>query len=54
MIEVNAAVASDVSVLGDDPLGNGWILKLRPTNPDELAQLLDHEAYQKKVAEEAH
>lgn len=54
VIEVNAAVASDVSVLGDDPLGNGWILKLRPTNPDELAQLLDHEAYQKKVAEEAH
>lgn len=54
VIEVNEAVASDVSVLGEDPLGKGWILKLRPTKPDELAKLLDFEAYQKKVAEESH
>jgi glycine cleavage system H protein len=55
VIEVNASVADDVNQIALDPLGSGWILKLRPSNPDaELAKLLDHDAYQKKVAEDSH
>ena len=55
VVEVNAAVADDVNLLAQDPLGAGWLLKLRPTNPDaELAKLLDHDAYQKRIAEESH
>ena len=55
VVEVNPAVADDVSVLADDPFGKGWLVKIRPSNADaELAKLMDHEAYQKRIAEEAH
>ena len=55
VIEVNPAVADDVSAIAADPFGAGWILKLRPSNAEaELAKLLGHEAYQKKIAEESH
>ena len=55
VIEVNPAVVADVNQIAQDPLGSGWILKLRPSQPDvDLARLMDYEAYQKKIAEEAH
>lgn len=55
VVEVNSAVADDVSVLADDPFGKGWLLKIRPSNADaELAKLMDYEAYQQRIAEEAH
>lgn len=55
VIEVNPAVASDVGAIAADPFGSGWILKLRPSNAEaDLAKLMDHAAYQKKIAEEAH
>ncbi|CAN5916053.1 glycine cleavage system protein GcvH [soil metagenome] len=55
VVEVNAAVAEDVSILGEDPYEKGWLLKIKATNPSgDLAALLDHDAYQKKIAEEAH
>ncbi|WP_169977241.1 glycine cleavage system protein GcvH [Tautonia rosea] len=55
VIEVNASVADDVNQIAQDPLGSGWILKLRPSSPDaELPNLLDFDAYQKKVAEDSH
>ncbi|RUL89211.1 glycine cleavage system protein GcvH [Tautonia sociabilis] len=55
VIEVNPAVEANVAAIGEDPFGSGWILKLRPSNAEaELAQLLDYDAYQKKIAEDAH
>jgi len=54
VIEVNPKVAEDVGVLSNDPLGDGWLLKLKPSNPGELDNLLDHAAYQKQISEEAH
>ncbi len=55
VVEVNAAVADDVSILGDDPYEKGWLLKIKAKDAaGDLAALLDHDAYQKKVAEDAH
>lgn len=55
VVEVNASVADDVSILGDDPYEKGWLLKIKVADPSsELSALLDHDAYQKKVVEDAH
>jgi glycine cleavage system H protein len=54
VVEVNADVAGNVQLLADDPYGKGWLIKLRVDDPKAVADLLDHDAYQRKVAEEAH
>ena len=54
VVEVNAAVADDVQILAEDPYTKGWLVKIRVTDPSAIAGLLDHAAYQAKVADEAH
>jgi glycine cleavage system H protein len=54
VVDVNSAVAEDVQVLAGDPYGTGWLIKVRVANPAEAAGLLDHSAYEQKVAEEGH
>jgi glycine cleavage system H protein len=54
VIAVNADVAQDVQLLAREPFGAGWLIKLRVENPADVSQLLDHDAYQRKVAEEEH
>lgn len=51
--EVNSAVAGNIQLLGDEPYGQGWLIKVRLADPSaDLANLLDYDAYQKKIAEE--
>ena len=54
VVEVNPDVAGNVQLLADDPYGKGWLIKIRVDDPKAVAELLDHDAYQRKVAEEAH
>lgn len=55
IIEVNAAVAADVQILAEDPYDKGWLIKVKLSDPSAWdASLLDHDAYQKNVAESAH
>jgi glycine cleavage system H protein len=52
VLEVNAKVVDAPETVNDDPYGDGWLIRIRMSSPDELAQLLDVAAY-KKVLEEA-
>ena len=54
VVEVNTEVAENVQLLADDPYGKGWLIKVRVDDPAAVSQLMDHDAYEKKVAEEAH
>lgn len=54
VVEVNSKVAGDVQLLAQDPYELGWLIKIRVDDPSAVAKLLDHDAYEKKVAEEAH
>jgi glycine cleavage system H protein len=42
VLEVNEAVKENPSLVNDDPFGNGWLFKLRPTALDDL---LDADSY---------
>ena len=51
IIEVNTSLPDNLDVLGTDPYGAGWILKVKLSSEDALAKLLDHDAYQKQNSE---
>jgi glycine cleavage system H protein len=51
IIEVNGAVKDDPAIINRDPYGEGWMFKMKLSNPGEADGLLDPEAYEKVVAE---
>lgn len=50
----NGALVDSPEAVNKDPYGDGWILKLRPSNQAELDELLDANAYSEFVASEGH
>src|SRR4051812_47001943 len=53
-VEGNSAGAQNVQLLAEDPYTKGWLLNIRVQDPAPVSSLMDHAAYEKKVAEEAH
>jgi glycine cleavage system H protein len=51
---VNAAVAKDVQVLAEDPYEKGWLIKVKLDDKSQVDRLLDHDAYERKVADSHH
>ncbi|MGC9394838.1 MAG: glycine cleavage system protein GcvH [Anaerolineae bacterium] len=49
---VNTALEDAPELVNEDAFGEGWMLRLSPTNPAQWDELLDAEAYQKVVEEE--
>jgi len=52
VVAVNKALEDAPEVVNEDPLGDGWLLKVRASDPAELEQLLDSQAYADVVAAE--
>lgn len=48
--EVNEELASSPALLNTDPFGQGWIYKMRPSNPAEIEDLLTPEAYTAQIS----
>ena len=53
IIEVNAAVVDAPETVNGDPYGDGWLVRIRLTDPSEADSLLDAEAYEAQLADEA-
>jgi len=45
ILEVNPALDATPDVVNKDPYGNGWMVKIKVTNPAETASLLTAEQY---------
>jgi glycine cleavage system H protein len=50
--EVNEEIAADPAKVNADPMGEGWFIKLRLADHQELDGLLDETAYQRFVEEQ--
>jgi len=50
VIEGNAALADDSSLVNSDPEGEGWFFKITLADASELDQLMDEQAYAAFVA----
>lgn len=47
IIEFNEEVEVNPAIINEDPYGAGWIIKIKPTDPAEMDNLLSHEEYLK-------
>jgi glycine cleavage system H protein len=51
--KVNAKVDDDPEVINEDPYGDGWLVKVKLSDPAEADSLMDAAAYKKLLAESA-
>jgi glycine cleavage system H protein len=51
VIEVNAALMEDPSALNDDPMNDGWLIRIEMDTEKELANLLRSPDYRKLITE---
>jgi glycine cleavage system H protein len=54
VIAVNESLPDHLETLSRDPYGDGWIARLKISDDTGLKNLMDHAAYQRQCAEEAH
>ena len=50
--DINETLSADPAKINTDPMGEGWFLKLRFDDPQELDDLMDETAYTRFVAEQ--
>lgn len=46
IVEANTKLADAPELVNEDPHGEGWLVKIRPTSKAEIEQLMDAAAYQ--------
>ncbi len=51
IVEVNAALQDDPSLVNNEPYAGGWMIKLKVTDAGELDALMDASGYQAHVGE---
>ncbi len=47
--EINDAVVKEPALVNSDPLGKGWLYKIKLANPSDFDGLMDEAAYKKLV-----
>ena len=52
VVEVNSKVVDAPEVVNEDPYGEGWLVRIRLSDPSEVDELLDADAYQRLVEEQ--
>jgi glycine cleavage system H protein len=50
VLEVNQAVLDAPETVNDDPYGQGWLIRIRLSDPDEASSLLDLGGYREVLA----
>jgi len=48
-VEINSALEANPAVLNGDPYGKGWLFKIKLSDPSDLDDLLNHEAYADEI-----
>ena len=49
IIEFNESLETEPEKVNSDPYGEGWMIKIRFTNPEEVDQLIDDSAYKEII-----
>ncbi len=52
VVEVNQKVVTEPETVNEDPYGEGWLIRIRLSDPSETDSLLDAGAYKQVVAEQ--
>jgi len=51
ILEVNADLDDEPSLVNDDPYGKGWMVKIKAADPSEVDGLMDADAYAAHVGD---
>lgn len=51
VVEVNGSLQDDPALVNSDPYGEGWMIRIRVLNEDDLASLLDAGEYAEHLGE---
>lgn len=51
VLEINPALEENPELVNKDPYGEGWLIRIKPTDPSEADELLDAEAYKQLINE---
>lgn len=54
VVAANEALEEAPEKVNEDPFGDGWMIRVRPSDPDAFAGLLDATAYEALLAAESH
>lgn len=54
VVEVNEEITESPEVVNSDPYGKAWMLKIEISNPGDLDDLMDADAYSKYCEERSH
>ncbi len=50
IIEINEALEDEPELVNDDPYGDGWMVKIKLSDPDQLDDLLTADEYEEVIA----
>ena len=50
---INEAISESPEKINEDPYGDGWLVKVKLSDPSEADQLMDAAAYKKLLSEQA-
>jgi len=53
IVKVNSPLSDSPEYVNEDPYDEGWMIQIALANPDELTSLMDAEAYQAFLREQA-
>jgi glycine cleavage system H protein len=53
VVETNESIVADPTIVNSDPLGNGWMFKLKIADPSQVETLMDETAYQAMLGAKA-
>ena len=45
IIEINEALLDSPEIINEDPYGGGWIVRVKPYDPNELDRLMNSDSY---------
>ncbi len=54
IVAVNEALDGAPQTINEDPYGDGWLMRIMPSDPGEYESLMDAEAYEAQAAEDEH
>jgi len=52
VVAVNADLADAPETINDSPYDDGWLIRIKLSNPDEIDDLMDSDSYESETAED--
>jgi glycine cleavage system H protein len=52
VVEVNISLGDNPALVNQAPYGDGWMIRLKPTNPDEMKALMSSDDYERFLEEQ--